>query len=240
MTASQTRRRPRSKDAKLSHGLAASLIQPNGQNETVARGPPFRSPSRFRFRPPDPLTFGFRLLPPVPASTYLRSVLGASGNLGEDLAPGKRSDIRKARNLQEFNYPHFHSRPCSLWKPPLSPRLESCRCRMCLARLRSTTASSRSYGRSALALSSTSARSPSVSRAGRHSSSRPSAPAPSSSSSASSERIFLHGARRLGAAAERQTGSSGRASESRDLLSGIASDAAASSTSQAKVKREQR
>src|SRR5256885_17011145 len=22
---------------------------------------------------------------------------------------------RKGRNLQEFNYPHFHSRPCSLW-----------------------------------------------------------------------------------------------------------------------------
>src|SRR5262245_42810875 len=85
-------------------------------NETAARRRPFRSPSRFRFRPPDPLTFGFRLLPPVPASTYLRSVLGANGNLGEDLAAGKRSERRKRRNLQEFNCPHFHSRPCSLWK----------------------------------------------------------------------------------------------------------------------------
>src|SRR5205809_5033132 len=63
-------------------GFAAATVSPGSaqtapvQNETVAHGPPFRSPSRFRFRPPDPLTFGFRLLPPVPASTYLRSVLG--------------------------------------------------------------------------------------------------------------------------------------------------------------------
>src|SRR5256886_15080706 len=39
------------------------------------------SPSRFRFRPPLPLTFAFRLLPSDSVSTYLRSVLGASGNL---------------------------------------------------------------------------------------------------------------------------------------------------------------
>ena len=32
------------------------------------------------------------------------------------MASGKRSRERKTRNLQEFNYPHFHSRPCSLWK----------------------------------------------------------------------------------------------------------------------------
>jgi hypothetical protein len=39
------------------------------------------SPSRFRFRPPLPLTFAFRLLPSVSASTYLRSALGARRNL---------------------------------------------------------------------------------------------------------------------------------------------------------------
>src|SRR5881392_3946746 len=77
---------------------------------------PIRSPSRFRFRPPNPLTFGFRLLPSVSASTYLRSVLGANRNLGEGRSLRKRSKRRKGRNLQEFNYPHFHSRPCSLWK----------------------------------------------------------------------------------------------------------------------------
>src|SRR6266550_7801548 len=39
------------------------------------------SPSQFRFRPPFPLTFAFRLLPSDSVSTYLRSVLGAIGNL---------------------------------------------------------------------------------------------------------------------------------------------------------------
>src|SRR5436853_7723486 len=39
------------------------------------------SPSRFRFRPPLPLTFAFRLLPSDSVSTYLRSVLGAISNL---------------------------------------------------------------------------------------------------------------------------------------------------------------
>ena len=86
------------------------------QYETATLEPPFRSPSRFRFRPPAPLTFGFRLLPSLPASTYLRSVLGANGNLGEHRSFRKRSERRKGRNLQKFNYPHFHSRPCSLWK----------------------------------------------------------------------------------------------------------------------------
>jgi hypothetical protein len=65
------------------------------QYETATLGSPFRSPSRFRFRPPDPLTFGFRLLPPVPASTYLRSVLGAEGNLGEAKSFRKRSKEEK-------------------------------------------------------------------------------------------------------------------------------------------------
>ena len=62
------------------------------QYETATLGPPFRSPSRFHFRPPAPLTFGFRLLPSVPASTYLRSVLGANRNLGEGGSFRKRSE----------------------------------------------------------------------------------------------------------------------------------------------------
>ena len=43
------------------------------------------SPSRFRFRPPLPLTFRLRVQPSDSASTYLRSVLGARENL-RDLA----------------------------------------------------------------------------------------------------------------------------------------------------------
>src|SRR5437870_7626158 len=39
------------------------------------------SPSRFRFHPPLPLTFPFRVLPSDSVSTYLRSVLGASSTL---------------------------------------------------------------------------------------------------------------------------------------------------------------
>ncbi len=39
------------------------------------------SPSRFRFRPPLPLTFPLRVLPSDSVSTYLRSVLGASSTL---------------------------------------------------------------------------------------------------------------------------------------------------------------
>src|SRR5262249_37798311 len=38
-------------------------------------------PSRSRFRPPNPLAFRFRVQPSGPASTYSRSVLGASRNL---------------------------------------------------------------------------------------------------------------------------------------------------------------
>ena len=64
---------------------------PAVQYETATLGSPFRSPSRFHFRPPAPLTFGFRLLPSVPASTYLRSVLGANRNLGEGGSFRKRS-----------------------------------------------------------------------------------------------------------------------------------------------------
>src|SRR6266566_9218481 len=29
---------------------------------------------------------------------------------------------RRGRNLRKFNFPHFHSRPCSLWITPPLPR----------------------------------------------------------------------------------------------------------------------
>ena len=58
------------------------------------------SPSRLRFRPLSRLTIRLRVLPSDSASTYLRSVLGASGNL-EDRARGfKRGDERNPRNLR--------------------------------------------------------------------------------------------------------------------------------------------
>ena len=47
------------------------------------------SPSRWRFRPPLPRTFGFRLLPSGAASTYSRSVLGARRNLRVETRPCK-------------------------------------------------------------------------------------------------------------------------------------------------------
>ena len=51
------------------------------------------SPSRWHFRPPSPLAFGFRLLPPGAVSTYLRSVLGARGKVTGDVSRFKRSKI---------------------------------------------------------------------------------------------------------------------------------------------------
>lgn len=51
------------------------------------------SPSRFHFRPPSPLAFGFRLLPPGAVSTYLRSVLGARGKVTGDVSRFKRVKI---------------------------------------------------------------------------------------------------------------------------------------------------
>src|SRR5438034_10861046 len=56
------------------------------------------SPSQFRFRPPFPLTFAFRLLPSDSVSTYLRSVLGAIGNL-----TGRAADARgRKRSWPQF------------------------------------------------------------------------------------------------------------------------------------------
>src|SRR5947208_8654958 len=70
------------------------------------------SPSQFRFRPPLPLTFAFRLLPSDSVSTYSRSVLGASGNLAcqaDDSRGRKRSCPQFAKfsfsNISTANLP---------------------------------------------------------------------------------------------------------------------------------------
>jgi hypothetical protein len=73
------------------------------------------SPSRFPFRPPLPLTFPFRVQPSSSASTYSGPVLGARRNLGRPPGPCKGLETRRGRNLRKFNYPHVHSRPCSVW-----------------------------------------------------------------------------------------------------------------------------
>src|SRR4051794_10570938 len=63
------------------------------------------SPSRSRFRPPFSLTFGFRLRPSGSASSYLRSVLGARGNLGARRSRHKGSLKQKCRNLDARRLP---------------------------------------------------------------------------------------------------------------------------------------
>src|SRR2546423_15714862 len=55
--------------------------QPSKRRDPAPGRDQKNSPSRFRFRPPLPLTFPFRVLPSDSASTYSRSVLGASSTL---------------------------------------------------------------------------------------------------------------------------------------------------------------
>ncbi len=74
------------------------------------------SPSRFRFRPPLPLTFPLRVLPSDLASTYSRSVLGASTKLRDARHACKWSGSAMAAICVKFNFQHFHSNSCSLWK----------------------------------------------------------------------------------------------------------------------------
>ena len=85
------------------------------------------SPSRSPFRPPLSLTFLFRVQSSSSASTYLGPVLGARRNLGAGKGRFKGVQTRGGRNLRKFNFPHFHSRPCSLWITPTPQRLESSR-----------------------------------------------------------------------------------------------------------------
>ena len=61
------------------------------------------SRSRFRFRPPFPLTFPFRVLPSDSVSTYLRSVLRASSRL-TSRASGSRGRKRACPQFAEISF----------------------------------------------------------------------------------------------------------------------------------------
>src|SRR5215208_7871283 len=82
--------------------------------EEVQAPPRAISPNRFRFRPLPQPAFGFRLRLPGAASTYLRSVLGASRNLESLRETRKSPETGKPAICEEFSFPHFHSLPCSL------------------------------------------------------------------------------------------------------------------------------
>jgi hypothetical protein len=76
------------------HSISDSCNVKGVQKEVPPRGRDQKnSPSRFRFRPPLPLTFPFRVLPSDSASTYLRSVLGARRRLTG--ATGRSRDRKK-------------------------------------------------------------------------------------------------------------------------------------------------
>jgi hypothetical protein len=75
-----TMRRDVDVDNPLSHKPAPPATARRGKN----------SPSRWRFRPPTPRTFGFRLRPSGAASAYSRSVLGARDNVTPPPVAGKR------------------------------------------------------------------------------------------------------------------------------------------------------
>src|SRR5438105_250753 len=77
---------------------------------------PLHSPSRFRFRPPNPLTFGFRLRPSSGASTYLRPVLGAIGTLGPRESRCKVPHWEQRAFCELFFFQHFPSISSNLWK----------------------------------------------------------------------------------------------------------------------------
>src|SRR3989440_1066929 len=72
------------------------------------------SPSRFRFRPPLPLTFAFRLLPSDSVSTYLRSVLGANGNLTcqANESRGRKRSWPQFAKFSFFNISTAHLATC--------------------------------------------------------------------------------------------------------------------------------
>jgi hypothetical protein len=65
---------------------------------------PKNSPSRWRFRPPNPLAFRLRVQPPGPASVYSRSVLGASGTLRRRRTADKGVGTRKGCSLHLFRF----------------------------------------------------------------------------------------------------------------------------------------
>jgi hypothetical protein len=78
------------------------------------RGSNKNSPSRLRFRPLLPLAFRFRVQPSGEVSTYLRSVLGADGNLEGLHRPIKTRQKEVVAICENFNFPHFHSHSSNL------------------------------------------------------------------------------------------------------------------------------
>ena len=96
--------------------LVGGADEANGStNSEEALAGLFDSPSRFRFRPPHRLTFGFRLVPPGRASSYLRSVLGARGNLERSDHSDKAVNGAPARKKALFATNDFSTYPQSLW-----------------------------------------------------------------------------------------------------------------------------
>src|SRR3954447_1483606 len=67
------------------------------------------SPTRFRFRPPLPVTFALRLRPPPAASSYSRPVVGARGNLGACKGARKGRRTRIDAICGKSKCPHLHT-----------------------------------------------------------------------------------------------------------------------------------
>jgi len=97
-------------------------LQIHPEHERASRRRLFHSPSRSRFCPPHPLTFGFRLRPPGEASIYSRPVLDATGTLGAGQGECKHVQNGQRAFCELFFYQHFHSDSSNLWRTsrPLS------------------------------------------------------------------------------------------------------------------------
>jgi hypothetical protein len=89
---------PTARERFLQRDTAPKRRKPAG-----AGGTKKNSPSRFRFRPPLPLTFPFRVLPSDSASTYSRSVLGASSTLTRG-GTGSRGQKRTCPQFAEISF----------------------------------------------------------------------------------------------------------------------------------------
>src|SRR5439155_16828796 len=79
----------------------------SGRRQRSPRKDQKNSPSRFRFHPPLQPAFGFRLRSPGVASSYSRSVLGASGTLEEVNRPCKRLVSLIGAICEKFCFPQF-------------------------------------------------------------------------------------------------------------------------------------
>src|SRR5690242_14672723 len=88
---------------------------PEGHMKRPPEGP-LHSPSRSRFRPPRPLTFGFRLRPSRGASTYSRPVLDARGTVRPVRHGRKPFENGPAAFCEFFFFQHFHSDSSNLWR----------------------------------------------------------------------------------------------------------------------------